>query len=128
MKKNNLIYWISTILFAALMIFTSIPDIMLVPEALDFMNKHLGYPVYFILFISYAKVLGCIALFIPGFPRIKEWAYAGLGFDLIGATFSAIAVDGLQFGLSFMLLPFTLGILSYVYYHKKERMKLKMTN
>ena len=128
MKKIKIIYWISTILFAGLMIFTAIPDIMMVPKAIDFMHKHLGYPDYFTQFISYAKVLGCIALFIPGFPRVTEWAYAGLAFDLIGACYSAISVDGPQPGMSFMLLPFFLGILSYVYYHKKEKMKLKMAN
>ena len=42
-------------------------------------------PAYLISFLSIAKILGVIAILIPGFPRIKEWAYAGLMFDLIGA-------------------------------------------
>jgi uncharacterized membrane protein YphA (DoxX/SURF4 family) len=118
MKKTNMIYWILTGLFAAFMIFTSIPDILMVKDAVTFMN-HLGYPNYFIPFIGVAKVLGCIAILIPGFPRIKEWAYAGLFFDLFGATYSNIAVEGMQVGLLFMVLPFGFLFASYAYYHKR---------
>ena len=87
MKKTNIIYWIFTGLFGAVMLLTSIPDILMVPDAVAFITK-LGYPVYFAPFIGVAKVLGVIAILIPGFPRIKEWAYAGLAFDLIGAVYS----------------------------------------
>jgi hypothetical protein len=63
---------------------------------------------------------------VPGFPRIKEWAYAGLVFDLIGATYSNIATDGFMVQMTFMVLPFGLVILSYFYYHKKlSEMSLK---
>ena len=117
MKKTKTIYWIITILFAAFMIYTAIPDILMVPEAVTFMN-HLGYPNYFMPFIGWAKVLGCIAILVPGFPRIKEWAYAGLAFDLIGATYSAVATDGFQPSIAFMLLPIIFCGLSYFYYHK----------
>ena len=78
MKRIKIIYWTVTILFAAFMIFTAIPDILMAPDAVTFMNQ-LGYPNYFIPFIGIAKVLGCIAILVPGFPRIKEWAYAGFG-------------------------------------------------
>src|SRR3954470_14106256 len=98
MKKTKIIYWIITGLFAGFMIFTAIPDILVVPDAVDFMVK-LGYPVYFIPFIGVAKVLGGIAILIPGFPRIKEWAYAGLMFDLIGAAYSVSASMGAANGL-----------------------------
>jgi hypothetical protein len=50
-----------------------------------------GVPLYLIPFIGIAKVLGVIAILIPGFPKLKEWAYAGLFFDLIGATYSICA-------------------------------------
>jgi uncharacterized membrane protein YphA (DoxX/SURF4 family) len=118
MKRINLLYWIFTGLFATLMAFTSIPDIMSSPEAVEFINK-LGYPAYFIPFIGVAKLLGSIAILIPGFPRIKEWAYAGLAFDLTGATYSQIATAGIKPEMAFMLLFFGLFILSYVFYHKR---------
>jgi hypothetical protein len=117
MKKTKFFYWIITGLFGAFMLFSAISDILVVPEAVTFMS-HLGYPVYFIPFIGVAKLLGVAAILIPGFPRIKEWAYAGLTFDLIGATYSVVAVDGFQPGTLFMLLPFTFLTLSYILYHK----------
>lgn len=100
------------------MLFSAIPDILSVPDAITLMN-HLGYPNYIIPFLGVAKLLGIIAILIPGFPRIKEWAYAGLFFDLIGATYSAIATDGLLPQVSFMLLPIGFLFLSYILYHKR---------
>jgi uncharacterized membrane protein YphA (DoxX/SURF4 family) len=117
MKKNKIIYWIVTILFVAFMIFTAIPEVLNTAESIAFMD-HLGYPPYFNPFIGIAKFLGCIAILIPGFPRVKEWAYAGLAFDLTGAIYSMIAVDGFQVPMLFMLVPVVLGVFSYVYYHK----------
>ena len=70
-------------------------------------------------FIGIAKWLGVIAILIPGFPRIKEWAYAGLMIDLIGATYSIMAIGAPVPNYAFMILPIGLGILSYIYYHKK---------
>jgi DoxX-like family len=120
MKKTNTIYWIIIGLFGAFMLFTAIPDILVVPDAVTFMN-HLGYPKYFIPFIGVAKLLGVIAILIPGYPRIKEWAYAGLFFDLIGATYSQVANDGFQPAIFFMVLPIAFLFISYFLYHRKTQ-------
>jgi hypothetical protein len=117
MKKTNIIYWIFTGLFAGLMLFSSIPDILIAPEAVTFMTQ-LGYPIYFMPFIGVAKLLGVIAILIPGFPKIKEWAYAGLIFDLIGAIYSVAATNGITSGLPLFLFV-GLGAFSYIFYHKK---------
>jgi hypothetical protein len=117
MKRINICYWIFTGLFAAFMGLTAIPDIIMSDDVMVFMRL-LGYPDYFVPFIGWAKVLGSIAILIPGFPRIKEWAYAGLFFDLIGAIYSVIAV-GQSAGAVFILLPMIIGVLSYIFYHKK---------
>jgi hypothetical protein len=119
MKKIKTLYWIFTSLFAAMMIMSSIPDILVTQEAVTFMNSTLGYPIYIIAFIGVAKLLGAVAILVPGFPRIKEWAYAGFTFDLLGATYSQVALSGADPRVLFMLLPITFGILSYVFYHKK---------
>lgn len=118
MKKTNTWYWIITSIFCAFMLFSSIPDIMMVPDAVTFMN-HLGYPNYFIPFIGVMKVLGIIAILVPGYPRIKEWAFAGLAFDLIGAVYSVVVVEGFQASVSFMVLPVGFLIMSYWLYHKR---------
>ena len=118
MKKTNLIYWIFTGLFSAFMLLTAIPDVLNSPDAAAFMTGQLGYPAYFTPFIGVAKVLGAIAILIPGFPRIKEWAYAGLVFDLIGAMYSVISI-GAGAGAAFIALPLVMGIVSYIYHHKR---------
>ena len=119
MKKINIAYWIVTILFAGFMIFSAIPNIMNTPEAIALVSTQLGYPIYFIPFIGVAKLMGAIAILIPGFPRIKEWAYAGLAFDLIAATYSSIKVGEQASGWAFMLLPLAFLAASYILYHKR---------
>ena len=121
MRKTKLFYWIVTGLFSAFIVLSAIPDILCAPEAVVFI-MHLGYPVYLIPFIGVAKLLGVIAILIPGFPRIKEWAYAGLAFDLIGALYSIIATDGFHADVPVMLLPILFFTGSYVLYHKKIAM------
>ena len=118
MKKINTIYWVFTVLFALAMFSTAIPDVIMNVDAVKFMAT-LGYPKYFIPFIGVAKMLGAIAILIPGFPRIKEWAYAGLAFDLIGATYSAVCVGPVNAGMLFFAIFFILLIGSYMFYHKR---------
>ncbi len=118
MKKIKIIYWVFTGLFSALAIIGSVPDIIHSKDAVDLI-KHLGYPLYFITFIGVAKLLGVTAILIPGYPKIKEWAYAGLVFDMGGALYSHIAT-GDSFTLFVpALIALILIVGSYVYYHKK---------
>lgn len=88
MKRENTIYWIVTVLFALLMLASAIPDILRVPDAVQMVQVHLGYPPYFLEYLGVAKALGAVTLLVPGFPRLKEWAFAGLAFDLISAMYS----------------------------------------
>ncbi|HKR07206.1 MAG TPA: DoxX family protein [Bacteroidia bacterium] len=122
MKKTKIFYWIVTGLFSGFMLFSAIPDILVVPDAVTFMTN-LGYPKYIIPFLGIAKLLGIIAILIPGFPRIKEWAYAGLFFDLAGATYSVISSGGLNPSIVFMFLPIVFLFLSYFLYHKLLKAK-----
>src|SRR3954464_4037333 len=94
-KTLNLLYWIFTILFAVLMIFSAYGGVQPNADTIKIMHDFMGYPIYFIQFISIAKLLGVIAILIPGLnSRIKEWAYAGLFFDLAGAIYSVVAASG----------------------------------
>jgi hypothetical protein len=120
MKKTAIFYWVVTVLFAAFMLFSAVPDVIVTHEAVTFMQGNLHYPVYIISFLGVAKVLGVIAILVPGFPRIKEWAYAGLAFDLIGATYSIIWVNGVA-AAAFMALPLLFGAASYLLYHRKQK-------
>src|SRR5213075_693759 len=89
------------------------------PVAVKGMHESLGYPLYFIPFIGVVKVFGVLAILVPGFTKIKEWAYAGLTYDLIGATFSIIASGGSFGNWAFMVLPLTVAFCSYFFYRKK---------
>lgn len=121
MKKTNIFYWVFTGLFGFLMLGSAIPDIMSSPVAIQGMHVELGYPTFFVPFIGVAKLLGVIAILVPGFPRLKEWAYAGLFFDLIGATYSILAVG--KPGWLFMVLPLALAATSYVLYQKRRKLQ-----
>jgi hypothetical protein len=66
-------------------------------------------------------LLGVIAILVPGFPRLKEWAYAGLFFDLIGATYSILAIGKPDW--LFMALPLALAVTSYYFYQKRRRLQ-----
>ena len=114
-KTINILYWVFTVLFALAILSTCIPN----EEGYKFITELLGYPGYFVNYIAVVKVLGVIGILIPGFPRVKEWAYAGLFFDLISATYSFYAIDMLNADSVFMLVFIVLGIASYVFYHKK---------
>lgn len=117
----NILYWVFTILFAGLMIFSAVGGIGPNEKTIQIFVNYLGYPVYFIQFISWAKIAGSIAILIPGLKKIKEWTYAGLFFDLAGAIYSGIAVSGkfdpMMLTMLFWIVP---GILSYIFWNKKN--------
>ena|SRR5689334_19836914 len=117
-KRDTIIFWIVTGLFGLMMLSSAIPNILQAPEWVTIFNQ-LGYPQYMLPFLGVAKLLGVITILIPGFNRLKEWAYAGLFFDLVGATYSALAAFPFDPQILVMLVFFGLGALSYVYHHKR---------
>jgi hypothetical protein len=119
-KRDNIIFWVSTGLFCAFMLTSAVPNILSSAEWLTIF-KQLGYPAYLLPFLGVAKLLGIIALVVPGFNRLKEWAYAGFFFDLIGATYSALSMGGFDPMMLIMLVPFALGAVSYIYHHKRAK-------
>jgi hypothetical protein len=91
MKRHTWISWTITALMAALMLLSAVPDVLRVPGAVA-VFKHLGYPPYLLLFLGTAKMLGVATVLVPGLRRIKEWAFAGLTFDVSGALYSHLSV------------------------------------
>jgi len=79
----------------------------------------MGYPAYLNPFLGVTKILGVIALLVPGFPRLKEWAYAGFVIDLTGATYSMMYSKPNDHGYFFMIVFFAVVAVSYIFYHKK---------
>ncbi len=72
----------------------------------------LGYPMYFFAILGFWKVLGAMAILAPGFPRLKEWAYAGIFFDLTGAAVSCAAVGGYGAYGFHVLAPLILAVMT----------------
>lgn len=120
MKKTKTIYWVITGLMAAFMLMASIPDVLRIPDAVATFT-HLGYPTYLLPFIGVAKILAVLAILIPGFSGLKEWAYAGLVFDLIGACYSHIAVGDPASVWIFALIALLMVLASYFLYKKIGR-------
>ncbi len=121
-KTINIIYWITTGLILAMMLFSAVSSFMENPDGAK-MLAALGYRPYVLHLLAVAKILGIIAILTPGFPRLKEWAYAGFMFDLIGATFSFYA-SGFAFK-DWAFMPVLIAILacSYIFYHKRLKLK-----
>jgi hypothetical protein len=120
MKTTKILYWVFNGLFAFVMFGSAIPDVMSSPDAVRGMHGLLGYPLYFIPFLGAAIILGALTIIIPGLPvRLKEWAYAGLTFDLIAATYSLHSIPNPEGPWYFMIIFLVLAAAAYIYYHKK---------
>lgn len=83
-------YWVTTALVVLELAWGGVWDILRVPQVRSLIER-LGYPSYFLVILGIWKLLGAVALAIPRFPRLKEWAYAGVLFDLTGAVASLLA-------------------------------------
>jgi hypothetical protein len=90
-KSNKIIYWVFTVWLAFGMTSTGIMQLIPIDVEVDLMNR-LGYPVYLLALLGAWKVLGAVAILVPGYPLVKEWAYAGMFFNMSGALYSQIIV------------------------------------
>ena len=93
-KAAKIVYWIATLWLALGMVATGFVQLSKGKAGqggLD-MIAHLGYPAYLLTVLGVWKILGVVALLIPRFPLLKEWAYAGFFFLMTGAIFSHIAI------------------------------------
>ena len=118
----NVIYWITTGLILAMMLFSAVSSFMNNPDGAKMMAA-IGYKPYVLHLLDVAKVLGVIAILTPGFPRLKEWAYAGFTFDLIGATYSFYASGFAVKDWAFMVILIAVLACSYIFYHKRLNLK-----
>lgn len=95
-KWLSVMFWASTILFAVQMIFTAYAQLRLPQVATEF--ARLGFPAYFRVELSCAKLAGVLALIVPIVSaRVKEWAYAGFTITLVSAVIAHLAVgEGIE--------------------------------
>jgi uncharacterized membrane protein len=90
-KRNKIIFWVATALLAIGMLQSGVFAVLRTKQWVDLVTR-LGYPVYFLTILGIWKILGVIAILIPRFKLLKEWAYAGFFFAMTGALVSHLAV------------------------------------
>lgn len=118
-KRNRIIYWIATLWLALGMTSTGIVQLMQVQQEVDMMAR-IGYPAYFLTIIGVWKLLGVIAILVPRFPLLKEWAYAGFFFNMTGAVASHLFSRSEAIELFGPTLLIVLTIISW-YFRPAER-------
>jgi uncharacterized membrane protein YphA (DoxX/SURF4 family) len=96
-RRRIIVYWVTTALIASELLLGGIWDLLRAPQVLGIIHR-LGYPSYFLVILGGWKLLGAVALLVPRFPRLKEWAYAGAFFDLTGAVLSQLAAGLIDVG------------------------------
>jgi hypothetical protein len=119
-KKNKIIYWIATLWLSLGMTATGLVQVMKTKDETDLMAS-IGFPVYFLTIIGVWKLLGVIAVLVPKFPLVKEWAYAGFFFSMTGAIFCHLALGhtgGAAYGGPILLVVLT--VVSW-YFRPAER-------
>lgn len=122
MKKNKIIFWSATTIIFLMEAVMPLSSLVFAPEYFNAGTKPLGYPDYFAYALIICKVLGGTALMIPKLhPKVKEWAYAGLTFNLVFAVISHSVVDR---NIGYILMPVGIGAIlavSYIYNQKITR-------
>lgn len=118
-KRNKIIYWIATLWLALGMVSTGIVQFLKRKDEVEVILR-LGYPLYFLTILSIWKFLGVVAVLIPKYPLLKEWAYAGFFFAMSGAMFSHIASGGQVKDIIPSLLLIVLTVVSW-YFRPADR-------
>ena len=121
MKTRKIGYWVATGLIGLAFGMGGVMDILQPPDVLAGM-AHLGYPLHFATLLGIWKLLGAIAVLVPGYARVKEWAYAGMFIDLTGAAWAHAAVGD---PASNVLTPlFILAVLAASYLLRPDSRRL----
>ena len=121
-KRNKIIYWIATIWLALGMVSTGAVQLFKGKEGQGGadMVTHLGFPLYLLTILGVWKILGVIAVLIPKFPLLKEWAYAGFFFTMSGAFFSHLATGDAATEFIGPVLSIILTVVSW-YFRPSDR-------
>ena len=124
-KRNRIIYWVATIWLALGMTSTAIVQLIQLDEEVTNFTT-IGFPIYLMTLIGVLKLLGVMVILLPKLPLLKEWAYAGFFFTMLGATYAHLAVNDDPISLFGPILLCALTLLSW-YFRPLDR-KLKYIN
>lgn len=125
MKKNTIIFWAATIIIFLMEGIMPISTLLFAPQYTNAGTKPLGYPDYFAVALILCKFLGSLAILLPQVPaKIKEWAYAGLTYNLLFAILSHIVVDK---NIGYILMPVVVLLVLAISYRYKDKRKSTVT-
>lgn len=116
MKKDKIIYWTTTVAIALISAGGGL-GLLTSPFMIQTVD-HMGYPAYFRVELALFKIIGGIALLLPVSRRFKEWAYAGLGINVLSAFVAFAAIHGAPAQYIWPLAALALLIISYVCFNK----------
>ncbi len=114
-KRNRIIYWVTTIWFSLGMTSAGIVQLIRMEEEIERTVDHLGFPAYTLTILGVWKLLGVVAILVPKFTLIKEWAYAGFFFNITGALYAHFVMRDPLGEIFPALLLLTLLIVSYYF-------------
>jgi hypothetical protein len=117
-KATSIVYWMVTALFCLQMSFTAYAQLRLPQVAEEF--THLGFPAYFRVELSWAKLLGVLLLLAPAPARLKEWVYAGFAINLASALIAHLSVGNGPDAWGWAAATGVLWGLSYFFWRRRE--------
>lgn len=126
-KRDKIIYWVATLWLSLGMTASGIMQIIQNKEIVE-NSKHLGLPLYFLMLIGAWKILGVIAVLVPKFPLVKEWAYAGFFFTMTGAVFVHVAIGDPSSELFGPILLIVLTVVSWYFRPADRKIVLTQVN
>lgn len=125
MKKNTIIFWAATVIIFLMEGIMPISTLLFAPQFTNAGTKPLGYPDYFAVALILCKFLGSFAILLPQVPaKLKEWAYAGLTYNLLFAILSHIVVDK---NIGYILMPVVVLFILVISYKYKDKLKSALT-
>ncbi len=123
-KIRRIVYWVATLWLSLGMVVTAGTQLIPLPEEAEMFSR-LGYPLYLLSLIGVWKLLGVVAVLIPGFLLLKEWAYAGFFFAMSGAVISHLAVRDAPEHLFGPMLLLVLTLVSW-YFRPADRRLVRL--
>lgn len=125
-RTSKIIYWVATLWLALGMFSTGLVQLIKMKEDVDKI-AHLGYPTYLLTILGVWKMLGVVAILIPRYPLVKEWAYAGFFFAMTGAAISHIIMSDPLSEIFPSVLLLVLTVMSW-YFRPASRRVAALTN
>jgi uncharacterized membrane protein len=126
-QKNIIIYWVATTLLSFGMLASGIAQLLQLKDMKELIT-HVGYPLYFMNIIGVWKILGVIAILVPNFKLLKEWAYAGFFFLLTGALLSHLIMNDIGKAILGPLFQTIFVVLSWYFRPANRKINLHQIN